>query len=144
MWPSCRQCFVSAPASTEYRESVPAGASMGRIAHVIKEFPCDILTALSGVTVGAITACAAATSFSFAPATTPAAPSLSAFVSASGPVLSHECPDCGGSDHCGHCIGTGASGNAIYSKQSCSSCKGTGTCQSCLEPGLVLVPAGKH
>ena len=103
-----------------------------------------ILTALSAVADGAIIACAAVTSFSLAPATTPAAVALSASVSTSGPVLSHECPDCGGSDHCKHCIGTGASGNAIYSEQSCSGCKGTGTCQSCLEPGLVLVPTGKH
>jgi hypothetical protein len=63
---------------------------------------------------------------------------------ASGPVTSHECPDCGGSDRCKHCIGTGASGNPMYSAQSCSSCQGTGTCQSCLEadqirPGLRLV-----
>lgn len=105
-----------------------------------------IRTAFTALAIVALTTGAAGTSFALAPTATPTATdvTLSAFVSPSGPVMTHECPDCGGSDHCKHCIGTGASGNAIYSKKSCSSCGGTGTCQSCIEPEpLQIVPNDK-
>lgn len=104
-----------------------------------------ICTAFTALAIVALTAGAAGTSLTLAPSATPTAAAvvLSAFVSPSGPVMTHECPDCGGHDTCKHCIGTGASGNAIYSKKSCSSCKGTGTCQSCIEPEpLKIVPSG--
>jgi hypothetical protein len=104
-----------------------------------------ILTAFTALAIVALTAGAGGTSLALAPAATPTAAdvTLSAFVSPAGPVMTHKCADCGGTDACKHCIGTGASGNAIYSKKSCSSCGGTGTCQSCIEPEpLQIVPNG--
>ena len=106
-----------------------------------------ILTAVPGLALIAITAFAAASlSLSASvPRSSTAPVTLAAVAAQSGPVLSHECPDCGGSDHCKHCIGTGAAGgNPLYSTKSCRACGGTGSCQSCLDPEpLYLVPSGK-
>lgn len=108
-----------------------------------------ILTALLGLAATTITACAAASSLSTVPSLTSSSSApltLTAFAVQTAPRLSHECPDCGGSDHCKHCIGTGAAGgDPFYSKESCKYCSGTGSCQSCLDPHpLVLVPGGKR
>lgn len=103
-----------------------------------------ILSAITGLAITTVAACAAVASLSLPPTATSPIVALTAFAAAV-PVLSHECPDCGGSDHCKHCIGTGADGSPLYPHGSCSKCKGTGTCQSCLEPEpLKIVPGGKQ
>jgi hypothetical protein len=107
-----------------------------------------IFTTITGLAITAVCACAAVGSPALtAPAarSSPAPVVLTAFAVRSGPVMSHECPQCGGSDHCRHCIGSGAAGgNPLYSNKSCRACGGTGSCQSCLDPEpLYVIPGGK-
>ena len=104
-----------------------------------------ILSAITGLTITAVTAVAAVTSLSLTPAPVPAPAdvTLSAFVSTLGPVKS-DCDQCGTSDNCHHCIGTGAAGGNLKSGKSCPGCGGTGTCQHCLDPEpLTLIKGGK-